>query len=404
MKKKLKKIKLISIIHSLIYFLIGLIHLLIYYKIYWKSIYAKKLFYLEIFIIFSFSPILIVIVILLTFLTLSSKLLQIFQLISKIFLFIFFINGFLISLAIYNNAGILISFYKVCPYSYDIRDLTKIFDNYQINNNNIIKTKCNYRRCIINNIYIKADYYAYSYVCNFKENDKRMSCLDIIKNNLKLNDILFNYIDYCQGHTIFYICEKINDMIFNKISYDIVCPNKSDVSINIGMIFLLFFLNCFACSLPWLIEYYSYYELILAFALNININNNNPNNINYSLKETNYTSNIDEKNNISQTFQKEPTQLIIIDNRLNNNENNCNSNIKVNNYIYNINIIKKKEILFINKNKNEKDSLNKEIINKNNTDKSKTESKLINDNKNNDIFKVINNNIKYYNVKKELNK
>ena len=386
----------------MLYFLLSIIQLFIFNNIYWECQYSKKVFYIEILIFFFFSLLIFIFVIINIYLTLSIKLLGIYQILSKVFFFIFFVNCFIISFVLYNNSRILYSFYKLCPYSYDIRYLTKIFDNYKINDDNKIKTKCNYRRCIINNIYIKANYYVYNYICNFEENNNNIKCSHMNINN-QINDILFNYVGYCKDYTRFYKCERRNNMIINKISYDIICPNKSDVSINIGMIFFLFLLNCLV-SLPWLLEYYLYHELILISTLN----NNNPNHINHSLRETNYTSNIDEKNNNSLTFKKEPTRLIIIDNNNYNNKSRI-SNVKINNYISNINITKKQEILCINKNnnsnKNVKNLLNEEkLSNNNNIDKSKTENQLISDNKINDIVKVINRSIKFYKIKKDIKK
>ena len=394
LKKTIKKIKIEFIVHSFYYGLLLVIHILIFNKINWMKKGEYIVFYIEIIIIAIFTIIPLILFILLLFLKLTKIFLNILKVFLKICYYYIFINGMIISINTWCNTQLLSIFYLNCPYNFNIADLPKIFDNYQIENKKEIKNKCNYNRCFLNGYYKdnKNNNIIYIYICNIKLNKEKMFCSELILDNQSINKDLINYVNFCRDYTKIYNCIKQDNYISYNISYDYKCPNKSEVSLNHALSFLFILFDSFIASIPWVSECTKIEEII--YLLFPDINNFNQNN--QSLKETSNTSKIDDNSNSnennqdnnSQTFKKEPTVTIIIDNNINiindiNNSKNIEKNI---------------EILNINKNKNsniitnENILSNKKIINKsyNNEENSKSQNQLINNN-NQNIFKVINN-------------
>lgn len=380
LKEKIKSLKISCIIHSVIYLITSVIHILIYYKVIWLSNRDNNIFFIEIIIIIVFTLIPLLLFMFLSLLNLSKKFFIILKQLLKILFYAFFLNSMIISLSTWNNAQLLSSFYNECPFNFLVEDLPNIFQNYTINNKKTIKKLCKYRRCFYNNNYIKDNKIINNYICNLEQKDKSITCSNIDKNVLKINDDIINYIEYCNEYTKMYECEKENNFLVYNIQYDYKCPNKSDVTLNYSLSFIFIFIDGFICSIPWLYEYYYIKDLLSLLTININNDNNNNN---QSLNETNNTSKLDDSNS-SQNFEKQPTQTIIIDN-LNDKDN-------------------KSDILSINKVKKDNNKVNtgnilsnKEINNNNNhnnieDDKSKSGNILINSNK--DTFNIINKNIK----------
>ena len=85
-----------------------------------------------------------------------------------------------VTFIIYNNARLLSPFFYLCPFSYDIHEISNIFDNYQIDNKKEIKKRCNNRRCFFNNELKINNYYIYYYICNFKTKDKEIKCTELM--------------------------------------------------------------------------------------------------------------------------------------------------------------------------------------------------------------------------------
>ena len=156
-----------------------------------------------------------------------------------------------------------------------------------------------------------------------------IECSSIGEKKQNISDELIKYVNYCNSYTEMYNCHRKNNFIIYNIPYNYKCPNKLDIYKSITATFFIIFIEELFSSIPWIIEYYSFYELILF--LSITINNINQNN-NFSLKETNNTSKINEDNNENnniENIQREPTKTIIIEN--NNNFDNSNNNIEINN-------------------------------------------------------------------------
>jgi hypothetical protein len=237
------------------------------------------------------------------------------------------------------------------------------------------------------------NFYLFYYICNFYSKEEGIKCYELVVeeyDQIGITNKLVKYVNYCEEYTKFYLCEKINNLMINQISYKTICPSKFDAIFNIVISFFLIILDIFCFSFPWFFEFYFCNELI--YTLFPSINTINHNNINQSLKETNNTSKVNNDNDNqdnNQNFQKQLTETIIVDN--NNNNISCNiTNIhqsmnkdEINKSILSINKVK------INNYVAENFIIRREITN---GDISKTDKFLMNNN--NDIIKIINYNIK----------
>lgn len=384
MQKKVKFIQLIYLLHSLLYIILELIHILIYYKIFWYSMISKNVFYIEIFIFLGFIAIPIILMILLFTLKLNKNLFAVFHLLSKILFILYFFNGFFISLVMCYNGISVSNFFYYCPYNFENNDIPKIFDYFKMEDNEQIKKRCNYRRCFINNESLNNNHFIYHFICNFNDKDKMIDCSSMDESKEKISDELTNYVHYCNGYTKMYNCQRKNNFIIYNIPYYYKCPYKSDIYKNFITTFFIIFIDELISSIPWIIEYYSFYEIILS--LSVSINNLNQIN-NYSLKETNNTSKINENNNNEndniENIPREQTQTIIIEN--NNNFDNSKKNVTINNNIHNKDILSIKS----NINNNKNSSQNKIKLDENN----ESQNQLIN-NPSKELISVINYNIK----------
>jgi hypothetical protein len=403
LEKKIQSLKLSNILHSGIYFISIVIHLIVYFEIYWISKREKEFFFIEIITLSFFSIIPNILSLFLVCVKLTKKLFGILQTLSKVFFYINFFNGLVISIDAWNNANALSSFFKNCPFYYKVDDIRFIFHNFQMEDE-LIKKECNYRRCFQNNTLIKDQKQVINYICNLEEKEKTIECLELGENENTYLEIS-QYVKYCKNYKKMYKCEKSDDFFQNyQIKYYDKCPGKSDVIFNYTFGFLFIFIDSFICSLPWLYEYYSYKDLIILLCLDF-MDNRDRNN--QSLRDTNNTSKINDNennsnngnnNNNSQSFERQPTETIIV-------ENNYNNNINETRYVNKIEIneilsIKNNRVNFINKsnilsNKEIKNTLHlsdEKNMNYSQNNISKSDNKLnINENKN--IFKSMNENI-----------
>ena len=377
-------------IHILLYIILAISQFLVYLKMFWLNNHIKKIFYAEIYIICIFSLYPVILLILFTILTLSEKIIKILEIISILLLFIFIGNSLLTSISIWYNANLMKPFFHDCPFNFNSMDLHKIFSNYIFINKTIIKKKCNYRRCF--SIKNQND----TYICNFKDKKREYEFNKFYLENEKLDHELVKYINYCNNYTFFYKCIRTEYKSYYS-SYDIICPDKQQLFYNYLLTGLFIFSDIFASSLPWLFEFYSFKKIILLLYLERNNINHN-----VSLKETNNTSQIEENNNNNSNnsqgqnndnnFERQPTEILIIDNKNNSqrisDENNENKAINI----------------YINKNKyiqNNKNNSNLKKINtyEDNNNISKSEAQLVN-NENSNIFEIINRKVKTQNDEK----
>ena len=380
MQQKLKSFKKMNYIHSLLYLLLGIIHLIMYFKIYWISKITKTIFFILVLVIFCFGVVIpLFFAAFLSISNLTKKKFKVYHLLSDVFACVFIVKGLIIFILILENFLSLPPSLDLCPLSYDIHDISNIFDNYQIRNKKEIKKRCNNRRCFFNNELKINDDYIYYYICNFHEKDILFNCIELIDTG-GVSDNMINYIKYCQNYSKLYVCEKYVNLNLNKISYETVCPTNFDFIFNI--LFTCFtFVNIYAIPIPWFFEFNFCHELITLLSPNNNYQNQNDQN----LKETNNTSKVSEnsQDNKSQNFQKEPTRTIIID--------NCNQ-VDIH---QNLNNENNKNILSINNKKI--NVIGKALVNNNNL--SQSDNNLINNN--NNMLKVINYNIKSKNSNME---
>lgn len=383
-KEKIQSLKSAYIFHSLIYIVTSIIHILIYLRLYWVSKRDKNIFVIEIILIISFSFIPIILYFLAPLLSSSKKYISFLKPLLKILFYLFFFNSMVVSLSTWNNAQLLSTFYNECPFNFNVDELPNIFDNYTMTNKKNIKKQCKYRRCFIYDNFVKNSKVINNYICNFGQKNKGITCSILDKDNNIIKKEIINYIDYCNEFTKMYQCEKENNYITYNISYDWKCPKSSEVSLNFSLAFIFILIDGLICSLPWFYEYYSIKEIYSS----LNINGNNSNQNNNSLKDTNNTSKMSGNisNNESQNFEKQPTDLIIIDSL--NSKKKYKSELEDSHDILSINKIKKSD----HATNDSKNLSNKAIKSRDNNNKSKSENKLINHN--NNIFNIMNVNIK----------
>ena len=367
MQEKVKSLRNINIIHSFINLIVVAAHIIIYLKIFWISKEANIVYFIMIYIVSFFCLIPIFFSILFSIKTITNKILNITKLLIKYFMLFEMLFSIVLSISLSENQKELSVYFYTCPFHYDINDIDIIFKD-----ENKIKENCQMRRCFINensNIINK------EYLCNFYIKLKKNYCSLFSINNEQISQQLMKYYNYCGEYISFYECQNpySEKNKINKINnYDYICPKKLDELINI--LFLYFFLIIdiiFLCS-PWILQI-AYIEDILVDTSPFNNDN---------LKETNNTSKEqnDSNNENNNSFQREPTETIIIDNIIENKNNIINENLN-----------NKKDILTL-KNIN----INK-IENENN--KSKSDIQLI-ENKDNNIFKIINKDTIYKGGKK----
>ena len=373
MQGKIKSLRNINIIHSFINLVIVACHIIIYTKIFWISKESNNAYYSMIYII-SFCVIIpIFFTIIFSFKTITNKILNISKLIIKYFMFLEMIFSLIFSISLAENQKDLSIYFYTCPFYYDINDIDLIFNCNNYENVDKIEEKCQMRRCFINEMN-NNNIINEKYLCNFNIKIKKKYCSLFSIDNEQISNQLIKYYNYCENYITFYSCQKPYNEYSNKLnkinSYDYICPNKSDELTNILLLFFFLIIDIiFLCS-PWLIEI-TYIEEILAYI-------SPPNNDN--LKETNHTSkeqNDSNNNDNSDSFRKEPTETIIVDNS-NNNINNKDDLLNINRTKINLN-----NAINININNNKIEE-----------NKSKSDIQLI-DNKNNNIFRVINNNSIY---------
>ena len=377
-KQEIKILKLGYILHILLYILLLTSHILLYNKTYWLSIYISKIIFSEIFILSIFILLPIIILIMLSCKVLTELLIKRLKIISLIFLVIFLMNSLLSSVVIWYNAKLLETFYEDCPFNFKIIDIPNIFLNYKIDNYELARKKCSYRRCFRYNL-IQSNY-----ICNFPEKRNQIPFYEYNPSNSILIKEVQDYVDFCKYYVNFYKKEKvkINKYIF---SYNFICLDSKDVILNDILSFLFIFANIFASTVSWLYEYYSYKKILLLFIFGENhFNQWHP-----SLKDTNNTSKIEENNNQNNgeennnitNFIKMPTDIIIVE-KNNKNINNINNDTNEERIV---NIFKNNKKS--NEINNNVDIINNNILNENKNSDDKSEQQLI---QNQNIFKVIN--------------
>ena len=345
--KEINFLKATFNIHILTCILILFIHIAVYENIYWIFEHSILMFEISLYIFISFCFLLIIIYFAILCTKIIEKTIKIFIKITLTLFFMSIINSLYCSILSIYNSTLFESFYLDCPFNYKIDDISNMINkvNYL---ENVKKNMCKARKCFnINNI-------SNIYLCNFKEENKYLKLYPNEEFNITYPEI-YNFSKYCRNYTIFYYILKDEYQTYD-IDYDFQCPSKSSKTYNYVLTYLFIFCNIFCSTILYLFEYCSLKTLLKLII--------RARNYNMSLRETNNTSKIDGNNNLSvnngeQTFKKQKTEIIIID----------NSSLD----------------------QNQKIQENKVVNNNNGKDTSKSENQLIT-NMNNNIFKIINQN------------
>ena len=223
------------------------------------------------------------------------------------------------------------SFYRNCPFNYNISDAENLFTNFEMNKNKLFELKeiCENRRCFYQNKIYDIDeegiMYKYSYLCNYNSSDDFKYELEniIICENLisKDKDIfesqqLIKYINLCNSLIDLYICKTVEAPKKYDIKSDYICPKKSVKSITLEIIIIV--LNVILSNLIYIIQYI-YYNKILKIIVTGNVRRtlDDPRNENGRTIDTSKKSGLNQDNN---SFKKEQTQIIVIGQEPNNDE------------------------------------------------------------------------------------
>ena len=349
LKSEIKLLKILYILHMILFILIIFSHILLFLRILWLSYFTMLVFFIcsLIFIIGLIIPFIIMIILIVK--KIQKKLIRAFIIVSKILFYFCTVNTVVIITMLFFNSRSMHLFYEDCPFNFYSSDINEVFSNYSINDVNILHKKCNNRRCLFqynNQSYKAFENFNYNYICNFysnKRNDFNCSKLDMMNDDI--SDDIRNYINFCQDSTIFYKCLKNSGYYYYNITSDYSCPSSSDVIFGylIGLFF--FIIDMLGASITWLMEYYSHQKIIMILSgvryhpriqpnnlsqhetcntskvEEANINNNN----NRSENQNDNQNEIRNENQNEETFVKQETVLMIIDDgNYINNENNLN--------------------------------------------------------------------------------
>ena len=353
--KEINFLRATYVIHIFTYFFIWMLYLIVYENVYWIFDGSILLFEISLYIFLAFSFILIIIYFVFLCIKMIEKRIKFFIKITVIAFIFSIINSLFCSVISCYNSTLFDSFYLNCPFNYNIDDIPKMIDKANITER-MKKNMCKSRKCFnINNI-------SNIYLCTFHEKDKYKHYS--IEDNKIEDPEVYNFMKYCGKYSLFYIYSKDNYKLYD-IDYDFICPTKSNITYNYVLTYLFIFCNLFCGSILWLFEYCS-----LKTLLNLIINSRN---YNLSLRDTYNTSKIDGSDNLpnnngDENFEKQKTEIVIVDNS----------------YIE----------------QNQKIEENKVINKENNRDASKSENQLIS-NMNNNIFKIMKKNTKIRNDDKK---
>ena len=222
---------------------------------------------------------------------------------------IFISCGFFIIYLLTNSN--LKKFYIYCPFNYVQTDLTSIFpglDNNIINKNDgDIKNKCLSRRCFeYDNIGKKL-----FYICNFNSEKDDINCKEVENNDYNgFSEIMISYINLCNLYTDIFQCNLNNKPKEFSIENDYICPEIKNKSF--GFEIVLTIVN-FLFPISIYILQFTLYKKILKLIVTQEIQRHNDTNANKTIDSS---KKIDT--NKSNTFKKEKTEVIIVDNANNN--------------------------------------------------------------------------------------
>ena len=217
------------------------------------------------------------------------------------------------------------TFYEYCPFNFKNSDLSLLFPNLVNNNTNInedeIKSKCISRRCFQLNNNKYNDKIEYNYICNFDSEKtftkkSKINCEKYFLNNLRENmeEIMISYINLCNPYSEKYKCILYNTPEKFSIDINYICPKER---INYYILeTILSILNILSPFMSLVIQF-TYYKKLLKLIVTQDIQRHNDTKINKTI-DTSDKLNIKNSN----SFKKEKTKVIIVDNNLNNDDDN----------------------------------------------------------------------------------
>jgi hypothetical protein len=295
------------------------------------------------------------------------------------------------------------TFYRDCPYNYDLESDDLMLNNSPEQNKLKLGEKCINRRCIRQN-----NLYELSFICNYNSKEdfknyeqKLIECIFINKTNEYIieSKTINNYYNMCNSIVDFYKCERSENPKKYSLDKNYICPLND--KINYTMEIIIDIINFIIPIIIFLIQFFLY-KKILKLIVSINVHRS----VHAHADRTIDTSHKPGLNQNSNSFKKEPTDVIIIDNEKKENGeilqiiNKDKNKSKKNKFI-----IKIKSELFSNKDNNNKifdKNKNSGIFNNNKENKNVTsimENNNISSGKNRSFT---NSNINYFNDKIDL--
>ena len=315
---------------------------------------------------------------------LTKKYIKIFKILSTIFCVLVLITGLCFTVILMVNTLQSSDFCRECPFNLPTSYINSIYMDYSTNeiSNADLKDYCQNRRCIFNNNLLDNPY-SYEYICNYNPEGEfdsiknesnlnqtleQMICQNIDSNtnynNYYFKEININYFfEMCNSYNQFFICQRITKPKKYHINDNFICPKKHYLMRLLVLCLISVVFNLILCFIPWRLEYSKYKKIIQSFNIRIVREGNR------SLNSTQMSK--ANKENIEESFKKQPTETIIVYNETGDNMvtqiNNSNDNDKyTDNDINNDNNIKndndiKNENKIRSKNKNEDNNINNNI-------------------------------------------
>ena len=320
------------IIHMVLFIIIIIYNFVLLIEIIWLKNLLYKIYFIICFfgVLYFLFPVIPFVYILLE--KLSKKIINIFKIGSFIFCGLVLITGIgLFSVLMFNDL-LSTDFCRECPFNLINSYIYHIYDqfiNHSINEKKL-KEECINRRCIFNYQYLDSKY-PHEYICNYDPSDEfektknkttnesinQIECKKIEDNykNYNFNKSEINiFLDLCNSFNEFYICQRINEPIVYTLSEEFKCPKANYITILnfLNMVSVLF--NLMISFLLWRAEYIKYKDILKEL-------NNRA--LSKSLNSTQNISKI-KKEEIDKSFNKEPTEIIIVYNEpvINNQQQN----------------------------------------------------------------------------------
>ena len=405
----IKSLKTNYIIHFILHGVAIVYNFILIIYIFWlHNILYYLYFSISIFVIlYVLIPIIPFIYVLLKKLT--KKYIKIFKILSTIFCVLVLITGLGFVIILLANTLESTDFCRECPFNLPTSYINSLYTDYIENtiSKSDLKDSCKNRRCVFNNKLID-NQYSYEYICNFNpegefdpirnesnisQSIQEMICQKIDSySSYYFKEITINYfLEMCNSYNEYYICQRMTQPKKYSFKDNFICPKKSYLIRLLSFCLLSVFFNLIIAFIPWRLEYSKYKKIIQSFNIRIVREGNK------SLNST-QTSKI-HKDNLEESFKKQPTETIIVYNesernmvtRINNsndndkftdNDTNDDNNIKNDNDINNENKNKNKiEVNYINNINKKNISINMNIANEMNNNKPvrrEISSKIIN--------------------------